>query len=187
MSKDKDSTSNGGDGLDYEVGYKRPPRHTQFQPGRSGNPAGRPKGLNNLSTDVKRMLEVPVTVTERGRKRRISTQRGALMMLREMALLRDRHAQKLVLDLARSFNNEPDQTAASVLAPDDQEILDAFRKKVISEVQRPDDQHPVTAGDHRPADDHRSDVDDDHRRDAADDHRSDAAAAPDTPDQDPPQ
>jgi hypothetical protein len=28
---------------EYEVGYGRPPKHTQFQPGQSGNPAGRPR------------------------------------------------------------------------------------------------------------------------------------------------
>jgi hypothetical protein len=28
---------------DYEVGYKKPPKATQFKPGQSGNPAGRPK------------------------------------------------------------------------------------------------------------------------------------------------
>lgn len=28
---------------DYEVGYRRPPRHTRFKPGQSGNPAGRSK------------------------------------------------------------------------------------------------------------------------------------------------
>jgi hypothetical protein len=26
------------------VGYKRPPKHTQFRPGQSGNPKGRPRG-----------------------------------------------------------------------------------------------------------------------------------------------
>lgn len=29
---------------DYEVGYGRPPRHSRFKPGQSGNPGGRPKG-----------------------------------------------------------------------------------------------------------------------------------------------
>jgi Family of unknown function (DUF5681) len=28
---------------DYEVGYRKPPKTTQFQPGQSGNPRGRPK------------------------------------------------------------------------------------------------------------------------------------------------
>ena len=27
----------------YEVGYQRPPKHSQFKPGQSGNPRGRPK------------------------------------------------------------------------------------------------------------------------------------------------
>ena len=31
----------------YEVGYRRPPKASQFTPGRSGNPNGRPKGARN--------------------------------------------------------------------------------------------------------------------------------------------
>ena len=32
------------DERDYEVGYGKPPRHTRFELGRSGNPRGRPGG-----------------------------------------------------------------------------------------------------------------------------------------------
>jgi hypothetical protein len=28
---------------DFKVGYKRPPQHSRFQPGSSGNPAGKQK------------------------------------------------------------------------------------------------------------------------------------------------
>ena len=38
-------------GTDPNVGKK-----TQFKPGQSGNPAGKPKGLVNLSTQIQRML-----------------------------------------------------------------------------------------------------------------------------------
>jgi Family of unknown function (DUF5681) len=31
----------------YEVGYRKPPPASQFKPGRSGNPKGRPKGARN--------------------------------------------------------------------------------------------------------------------------------------------
>jgi hypothetical protein len=30
---------------DYEIGYGKPPRHTQFRKGQSGNPGGRPRGM----------------------------------------------------------------------------------------------------------------------------------------------
>jgi hypothetical protein len=37
-----------------EIGYRNPPQHSRFQPGQSGNPAGRRKGVRNLSTNVRR-------------------------------------------------------------------------------------------------------------------------------------
>ena len=35
-----------------EVGYRKPPKATQFKQGQSGNPHGRPKGTKNLKTDL---------------------------------------------------------------------------------------------------------------------------------------
>ena len=67
-----------GDGGGYEVGYGKPPTHSQFRPGQSGNPAGRRKGVRNLKTDVMRTLRTPVKVKEGGRSRTRSTQEGVL-------------------------------------------------------------------------------------------------------------
>jgi uncharacterized protein DUF5681 len=43
------------------VGYKRPPIHTRFKPGQSGNPSGRAKGSQNLKTLCHKIMkeEVP--------------------------------------------------------------------------------------------------------------------------------
>ena len=47
---------------DYEVGFGRPPVHTRFQTGRSGNPNGRPKGIRNLATALEKELNARVTI-----------------------------------------------------------------------------------------------------------------------------
>src|SRR6201982_2806508 len=91
-----------GDG--YEIGYGKPTKHSRFWTWQSGNPAGRRKGVRNLMTDVKRTLQVPVKVKEGGRARKISTQEGALMLLREKALQGDARALDRLLDLASRFN-----------------------------------------------------------------------------------
>lgn len=40
----------------YEVGYKKPPKATQFKPGDRGNPKGRPRGSLNQKTIIETVL-----------------------------------------------------------------------------------------------------------------------------------
>lgn len=51
---------------EYEVGYGRPPKHSQFQPGQSGNPNGRPKGAKSPFTLLREELQRKVTLRENG-------------------------------------------------------------------------------------------------------------------------
>ena len=67
---------------DYEVGYGKPPKHTQFTKSRSGNPKGRPKGSNNFGTDVKRPMTAPGRLTEGGSPTTASPREAARRRMR---------------------------------------------------------------------------------------------------------
>jgi hypothetical protein len=125
-----DETSDDG----FAVGYKKPPQHSRFKPGRSGNPRGRQKGVRNFGSDVKRTLEVPVRLSERGRARRVSTQEAALLRLREKALMGDARSIVQILELAKIFNNSTAVESAGdeALAAEDQAILHAYAEDVRS-------------------------------------------------------
>ncbi len=86
---------------DYEVGYGKPPRHTRFRPGRSGNPSGRPKGPQTLPEDLRAELAEVVTLGEGADARTFSRQRAILRRLSDRALEGDARATALVLDLVR--------------------------------------------------------------------------------------
>lgn len=40
------------DNNNYQVGYGKPPKHSRWKKGQSGNPRGRPKGTRGLKTDL---------------------------------------------------------------------------------------------------------------------------------------
>ena len=66
---------------DYDVGYKKPPAHTRFRKGRSGNPRGRPKGSANYLTVLRRVLAQKVTISEGGNSRKITKIEAAMTQL----------------------------------------------------------------------------------------------------------
>jgi hypothetical protein len=137
MENHKRTRPGGADSQGYAVGYGKPPIHSRFPPGRSGNPAGRPRGVRNLQTDVRRILKVPVKINEGGHSRKVSTQEGTLLRLREEALKGEARAIDRFLELAARFNNEPDATEAQALSTDDQAILAAYKAEITAAATTP--------------------------------------------------
>lgn len=54
---------------DGAVGYGKPPKHTRFKKGQSGNPKGRPKGAKSTQALLEEELGRLVPITENGRIR----------------------------------------------------------------------------------------------------------------------
>ena len=119
---------------DYEIGYGKPPEETRFRKGQSGNSKGRPKGTRNFKTDLREALAKPVTVREAGRADTISSQRAALLQLRNKALTGDVRALDQLLALAERYDLEDsaDETEQT-LSVTDQQILERFTASVILE------------------------------------------------------
>lgn len=119
---------------DYSVGYRKPPKHTRFQAGQSGNPKGRRKGSRNLATDVARELAETLLVTEGGRQRRISKQQAIIKALVAKCIKGDVRAATAILRLLPDVEREKKaEMQAQTVSPVDDEILQAFREQILAE------------------------------------------------------
>ena len=87
---------------DDRIGPGRPPRHAQFQKGKSGNPNGRPKGTLNVATVLERTLREKVVITENGQRRTITKLEAAIKQLVNKAATGDMSAFRILSALADS-------------------------------------------------------------------------------------
>ena len=121
---------------DYTVGYGRPPKHSQFQPGKSGNPAGRPKGTKNLRTDLAEELAETITVTEGGRSFAVSKQRAMLKSLMAKSIKGDTSAARALIGLIVGIEQaDAERSVVVTTSAEDLEILEAFKARVLAESQ----------------------------------------------------
>lgn len=102
----------------YAVGYGRPPKHTRFQKGQSGNKKGRPKGSLNLGLMLDKELNETVEVSERGRRRRMPKVQVGLRQLVNKLAGGDLPAFNSVQQLmARTGRLQEEADAGKVSAP----------------------------------------------------------------------
>ncbi len=91
---------------DDEVGYGKPPRHTRFVKGQSGNPKGRPRGAKNFTILLDEALNEPVTVSDNGGRRRVSKRQAIITQLVNWSATADFRAIKLLFDIVGDIERQ---------------------------------------------------------------------------------
>ena len=114
---------------EYEVGYRRPPKRTQFKKGESGNPKGRPKGSRGLEKVVMEELKAKITVNENGRSKRVRKVEAIAKQMVNKAMTGDPKAISLVIGVS---NRHDDKLAAKdipileTLPEEDQHVMQSL-------------------------------------------------------------
>jgi hypothetical protein len=108
---------------EYKVGYKKPPLHTRFRKGRSGNPRGRaPASLAEL---IGKALNRETVVTVDGKRCRISKREAIIVQLIDRSATADLRATKILLDIVTELERRAGAEAAAppALAPADRAVI----------------------------------------------------------------
>jgi hypothetical protein len=116
---------------DYEVGYGKPPRHTRFTKGQSGNPRGRPPGAKNLRTLLSEALNETVIVTENGGRRKVTKRQAIITQLVNRSATADLRAIKILLDIVRDIERQTEQKAPETadFSETDEKVLEQIKAR----------------------------------------------------------
>jgi hypothetical protein len=88
---------------DCEVGYGKPPKETRFKKGQSGNRRRRPRGAKSLATFLGEVLDEKVSVSENGRRQKITKAEAMFKQLVNHAVQGDTKAAQAVVRMMEAF------------------------------------------------------------------------------------
>ncbi len=118
----------------YEVGYGKPPKHTRFQPGRSGNPTGQRKPRPSVSDRLNKILAERVSVADGGRQMRLPKEDVFLRQLVNKAISGDRQFSRMLLDHLQRDHERP---AVEGLGATDAYLMEELLKMVDARGEEP--------------------------------------------------
>jgi hypothetical protein len=121
---------------EYKVGFRKPPKATQFKRGKSGNPKGRPNGSRNLATDLAAELGEQITVREDGRQRRVSKQRALIKSLMAKSLQGDVRASAAIIALYVRVITESPEDQNEPIDSNEMQILRRFAPRLLKSLAK---------------------------------------------------
>ena len=123
--------ANTDDNDDYEVGYGKPPKKSQFKPGQSGNRNGRPKGARGLKTVIMEDAATRISVLEAGKKRKKPKLDLLVQSTFNRAMKGDARAAAQYFDLLKRYlPDEEAETTDEGLSPEEEIILQSLKMRL---------------------------------------------------------
>jgi hypothetical protein len=105
---------------DYQVGPGRPPLHTRFKKGESGNPGGR--RAKSLPALLAAALNETVVVTIDGRRRTITKREAIVTQMVDKSASADLRATKMLFDMMKDVEHKAGDPAP---APEPRRLAEA--------------------------------------------------------------
>src|SRR6266566_7418337 len=122
---------------DYQVGPGRPPVHTRFKKGQSGNPGGR--STKSLPALLAAALNETVVVTIDGRRRKFTKREAIVTQIVDKSASADLRATKMLIDMMKDVEEKAGGASpepAKLTAPD-REVVELFvarlRRQIAAE------------------------------------------------------
>ena len=108
---------------EYAANYRKPPEHTRFKKGQSGNPRGRP--AKNLAALLAAALNEKVTITENGKRRQVTKREAVIAQLVNKSASAELRATKMLIDMLRDIEKKAEPAAAAKFpfSPTDKEVM----------------------------------------------------------------
>src|SRR5208282_4790315 len=137
---------------EYEVGYRKPPKHSRFKKGQSGNPRGKPRGTKNSATLLKQALLASVLVKQNGHQTKTTKLRVIVTRLIHQAMQGDYSSIRLLLRYAGLDRrlNEPKHERQG-LSPESAALIrrvllgDSYKPEVLAASELKDETAPTRA------------------------------------------
>ena len=135
---------------EYAANYRKPPLHTRFKKGQSGNPRGRPR--KTLPALLLAALNEPVFATIDGKRRKITKREAIVTRMVNNAAGTDLRATKMLIDMMKDIERKAGVVAPPEprqLAPADKEVINSFiarmRRALLQEIQDMNAGNPALA------------------------------------------
>src|SRR6476646_2333917 len=109
--------------MNDKIGYKCPPKASQFKPGRSGNPSGRPKQTPTPYSQILEELGEDTELLEGGRSVTIPKGRAMIRKLVRLAVDGDLRAMNMLLNFT-ARQTVPTTGETHELSSEDVELME---------------------------------------------------------------